>query len=103
MKDRTGKELTTEEVMTKMGNRIANILLEFEVYLLHLTGCVPSHHFRRLVYRLSGVIIGQGSTIHMGTVFYDPRNIVIGRDTIIGEQAVLDGRDTLKIGDHVDI
>jgi maltose O-acetyltransferase len=35
--------------------------------------------------------------------FYDPRNISIGDDTIIGEGVVLDGRDKLSIGSHVDI
>ena len=37
----------------------------------------------------------------MGACFYDPSNIEIGEDTIIGEDAVLDGRDKLKIGNHV--
>lgn len=35
--------------------------------------------------------------------FYNPFNITIGKDSIIGEKAVLDGRDKLIIGDHVDI
>jgi maltose O-acetyltransferase len=39
----------------------------------------------------------------MGAVFYDAKNISIGKDTIIGENAVLDGRDKLTIGDHTDI
>jgi maltose O-acetyltransferase len=47
--------------------------------------------------------IGRGSSIHMGTIFYDPHNISVGRDTIIGEKTVLDGRAPLKIGSHVDI
>lgn len=103
MQDKTGRELSPQEVMTKGFNRIQNILLEFEVYFLHLVGCIPFHHIRRFFYRLAGIKIGKGSTIHMGTVFFDPRNIVIGNDTIIGEGALLDGRAKLTIGDHVDI
>lgn len=103
MKDKTGRELSQQEVITKALHRGANILLEFEVYLLHLVGCVPLHHVRRFFYRLSGMKIGKGSTIHMGTVFFDPRNISIGQDTIVGEKALLDGRDKLSIGNHVDI
>lgn len=102
-KDKNGKELTTNEVMDKITFRIINILLEFEVYLLHLVGSVPCHHFRRLAYRIVGIKIGKGSTIHMYTRFYDPRHISIGDDSIIGEHAVLDGRDKLSIGNHVDI
>ena len=103
MKDRFGNELTTLQIMTKGIKRIQNIGLEFCIYLLHIVGFIPSHHIRRFVYRLSGVRIGKGSTLHMGTRFYDPRNIIIGNDTIIGEGVVFDGRDKLSIGNHVDI
>lgn len=73
------------------------------VYHLHLVGHIPFHHFRRFKYRLSGMKIGAGSTIHMYARFYNPRNISIGTDSIIGESVVLDGRHRLKIGSHVDI
>ena len=101
--DKTGKKLTIEQVFQKIKNRLFNIFLEFEVFLLHLVGLVPCHHFRRFFYRVAGIKIGKGSTIHMGARFYDPRNISIGEDSIIGEGVVLDGRDKLIIGDHVDI
>ena len=102
LEDKTGKKLSPSEASGKIVNRFFKILLEFEVYLLHLIGCVPIHHFRRLAYRLGGMKIGTGTTIHMGTRLYNPHNINIGNDTIIGEGAVLDGRDKLTIGDHVD-
>jgi len=71
--------------------------------LMAWSGNVPSHHFRRFIYRLGGMKIGKGSTIHTGAKFYNAKNIRIGEDTIVGEDAVLDGRDKLIIGDHVDI
>lgn len=101
LKDKTGKNLTLFETYQKGVNRLKNILLEFEVFLLHLVGRVPFHHWRRFFYRLAGLRIGKGSTIHTGLILYDPRNIVIGEDTIIGERTVLDGRAKLKIGNHV--
>ena len=70
---------------------------------LHYVGGVPSHHFRRFFYRLFGIKIGRGSAIHMGAKFYNTFNIKIGEDSIIGEDAVLDGRGMLTIGNHVDI
>ncbi|MBI4225943.1 acyltransferase, partial [Candidatus Roizmanbacteria bacterium] len=100
-KDKTGKKLTFSEIINKIKLRILNILLEFEVFLLHLVGYIPFHHLRRAFYRVGGIKIGRDSTIHMGTRFYDPHNVVIGTDSIIGEGAVLDGRDKLIIGDHV--
>jgi len=47
--------------------------------------------------------IGKGSTIHMWASFYNPKNIEIGSDSVMGERIVLDGRDKLVIGNHVDI
>ncbi len=101
--DKTGKHLSPSEVKHKMTNRATNIFVELLVYILHISGWVPLHHFRRFMYRLAGVKIGQGSTLHMGTRFYEPFRISIGRDTIIGEGAVLDGRAKLEVGSHVDI
>src|SRR3989338_9442275 len=101
IKNKAGENLTVQQFSIKFINRIKNILLEIEVFLLHLVGHIPLHHLRRFFYRIAGIKIGRGSSIHMGTRFYDPVNISIGEDTIIGEDAVLDGRDKLVIGNHV--
>ncbi len=103
MKDKAGKELTMREVSKKTVNRLQNIALEFGILCLHVIGYIPIHFVRRLFYRLAGIKIGKGSTLHMGISFYQPDNIVIGEDSIIGEGTVLDGRANLTIGDHVDI
>ncbi len=103
MQDKTGKALTGQEIVSKSIFRLKAILWEFWVFKLHIVGYVPFHHYRRFFYRLSGMKIGKGSAIHMGARFYNPSNIRIGTDTIVGEFAVLDGRDMLTIGDHVDI
>lgn len=89
--------------MGRVLRRIKTILLETEVFFLHLVGLIPSHHLRRLFYRLGGLRIGWGSTIHMGARFYNPWHIKIGKGSIIGEEVVLDGRDNLIIGNHVDV
>lgn len=101
--DRTGQKLTVRLLFIKIGTRVDTILQECVVFSLHLIGCVPSHHLRRFFYRLAGIKIGKGSTIHMGARFYDPTHITIGDDSIIGEFAVLDGRDELILGNHVAI
>ncbi len=103
MKDKTGKELSGEEVVNKGFNRIFNIMIEFEVFLLHVIGHIPSHTIRYLYYRMAGIKMGRGSVIHTGARFYEPSRIEIGEDSIIGEKVVLDGRAPLKIGNHVDI
>lgn len=95
--------MQNSKLQFKIQNRIRTVFWEFIVFILHLIACFPSHHVRRFFYRIFGVKIGSGSTIHTGARFYNPSNISIGKDTIIGEGAVLDGRDKLHIGDHVDI
>ncbi|PIS09173.1 acyltransferase [Candidatus Beckwithbacteria bacterium CG10_big_fil_rev_8_21_14_0_10_34_10] len=103
MKDKMGNILSSEEISKKVFNRFYSYYLDFKVMLLGLVGYVPFHCFRNFCYRLSGIKIGKGSTIHMGARFFQPKNISIGKDTIIGDHCFLDGRDSLKIGDHVAI
>lgn len=103
LKDKMGKQLTTSEAIGKISRRFYKILVELEVFILHIIGCIPVHSIRKLFYYLAGIHIGHGSTIHTKARFYDPKGIFIGSDSIIGEGAVLDGRDRIIIGNHVDI
>lgn len=98
-------------IIKKIIRRLTAIYLEFITgFLWWAVGLMPFHRIRRFFYRLFGMKIGAGSTLHMMARIYDPRHIVIGEDTIIGEQATLDGRKQLEnsrggleIGNHVDI
>ena len=101
--DKTGKRLSPSEILKKIFSRINNTILELKIFLIYLFSYIPSHRFRKLIYRLGGIKIGLGSTLHMGIRFYETKNIIIGQDTIIGENSVLDGRDELRIGNHVAI
>jgi maltose O-acetyltransferase len=107
MSSLTGRRTFTQKVI----NRLQTMWLELVTgFLWWGVGYVPSHHVRRFFYRLSGMKIGSGSTLHMMGRIYDPRHITIGDDTIIGEKFSLDGRQQLvnsqgglDIGSHVDI
>lgn len=107
MSSNTGRSSLPEKIL----NRLSAIWLELVTgFLWWGVGYLPSHHLRRFFYRLSGMKIGAGSTLHMMGRIYDPRHISIGEDTIVGEKFSLDGRKQLKnsaggieIGDHVDI
>ena len=87
----------------KIINRLYYNWLDFELMYLSCVGYVPSHTIRKLKYKFFGMKIGKGSTIHMWANFFQPNNIEIGEDTIIGDHAFLDGRDKLTIGSHTDI
>jgi acetyltransferase-like isoleucine patch superfamily enzyme len=103
----TGRKTLPEKIL----NRIKTIYLEAVTgFLWWGIGIVPSHLLRKAFYRLFGMKIGYGSSIHMMARIYDPRHIVIGEDTIVGERSSLDGRKQLPnsnggltIGDHTDI
>ena len=98
-----GNELTFRQATGKILHRIDSILLDFELMLLRWTGFIPSHSIRKIIYKLSGINIGTGSTIHMWCNFFNPRGVKIGIGTIVGDHAFLDGRDQIEIGDNVDI
>ncbi|MGH7203162.1 MAG: acyltransferase [Candidatus Levyibacteriota bacterium] len=103
MRNLLNEKMTKEEFVSKSKNRAGTVGLEFVNFLLISIGWFPSHHVRRFFYRLAGMHIGDGSTIHTGARFYNPGQIRIGNDSIIGEGAVLDGRAYLRIGNHVDM
>lgn len=103
MYDHNGKQLTSDQVTKKVFNRIKTILLEFWLMILRFVGFIPLHFVRKFFYLISGVKLKFDSTIHIGANFFNPSNISIGHDTIIGDHCFMDGRSPLKIGNHVGI
>lgn len=76
--------------------------LGFTLFAIALVGLVPSHGFRRLMYRhVFGVHLGKKSIIHWQARFFHPSRVHIGNYCNIGNNAFLDGRSGLVIGDHV--
>ncbi len=74
----------------------------FRLWLATLAGFIPSHRVRLLLYRrFFGVRIGPGSTIHWQCRFFAPEGVSIGENTLIGNNAFLDGRCRLTIGHRV--
>lgn len=68
---------------------------------LNWVGAIPSHHLRRLIYRQCGMHIGHRATIYGGAEVRRPQWISIGDGSIIGNDAILDGRLGIKIGKNV--
>lgn len=109
--DKHGNALSTSQVVDKGVRRIHALWLELITgFLWWGVGILPLHTVRLFFYRLFGMKVGSGSTVHMYGRIYDPRHITIGEGTLIGEKATLDGRKQLphsqgglSIGNHVDI
>lgn len=103
LRDKNGKKLTWDEAIVKFGKRLESYLLDFGLMLLHLVTYIPSHTFRNAIWRAFGLKLGPGSTLHTGVRVFDSRHIKIGEGTIVGYATFIDGRDQVKIGNHVDI
>ena len=102
--DKHGNELGGGEAIKKATNRVYNWWMDLLLFKIHFVSLhIPFWAVRKAIFKLGGVKIGTGSTIHMGCKFFDPMGVVIGKDTIVGNGAFLDGRDKLIIGNHVDI
>lgn len=72
-------------------------IIDFWVFLATITGYIPSHTIRLFFYRnLFRIKIGKDSSIHWRAEFNQPSGIAIGHNTIIGNDAFLDGRFTRK-------
>lgn len=101
--DKHGNSLSISRATKKILDRFKSYIFDFELFVVHfVSDFVPFWSVRRSFFRSMGMKI-QNSTIHMGVRTYNPRGISIGKDTIIGFRSTLDGRDALKIGNHVDI
>jgi acetyltransferase-like isoleucine patch superfamily enzyme len=82
--------------------KVSAVFTGFGLLLINLTGTIPSHHFRRFVYRrVFKVRIGHGSIIHWKTRFFGPAGVKIGDYCNLGNDAFLDGRRGLVIGNRV--
>lgn len=102
--DKMGKPLTIGGAFKKGIARFYNWYLDAGLLKIHfISSHIPFWSIRKFVFKLWGVKIGKGTTIHMGCKFFQPSGVTIGNDTMVGEGAFLDGRDELKIGSHTDI
>ncbi len=102
-KDKHGRSLKVNTAFGKIFDRFISYFMDLELLFLRVVSYIPLHTVRWFCYYLAGVKMGKGTHLHMGTQFFNPANISIGEGTIVGQNAFLDGRDKLRIGNHVDI
>jgi len=73
-------------------------------YGCELVAYIPSHAIRLGWYHyVSNMRIGAGSSVHRKCRIYHPRNIQIGRNSVINYGVLLDGRGGLSIGNNVSV
>jgi len=73
------------------------------LYLLSMVGKIPAHTLRRPCYRLAGLKLSATATVYGGAEIRAPRGIQIGPGTIVGNDAILDGRAGIVLGANVNL
>ena len=73
------------------------------IFFLTLVGYVPIHQLRKFIYRMSGIKLGKQVGFHWRARFYHPWKLKIGRNSIIGNDAMLDARNGIIIGENVSL
>ena len=76
---------------------------DLRLYLLTLVGHVPFHCIRNFFYRRAGVILPPSSSLHWQARFFCPEGLTIGEHCTLGDGGFYDGRDTITIGNCVNI
>lgn len=72
-------------------------------YIIVNIGHVPSLTLRRTLYRMMGAEVERQAVIHYKTEIRAPYRLSIGKGSIIGDNAILDARNALRIGEHVNL
>lgn len=89
--------------MKQLKYRIWLTLHGLKFLALLLVGKLPGHGVRRWVYRALGLRLGPGVKLYMGAEIRAPERIRIGRGSIVGHRAILDGRLGITLGENVNL
>lgn len=74
----------------------------FERLFLYWIGQIHSHHIRNFFYKYAHRLdLGQNAVIYAGAEIRNPSGLKIGKGTIIGDNAILDARAGIDIGENV--
>ena len=72
-------------------------------YMLYHISMLPSCHLRKWVYKSLGATLGNNVIFHFKTEIREPIFLKVGSGSIIGDNALLDARCGLTIGENVNI
>lgn len=72
-------------------------------YIIINIGHIPSLALRRTLYRMLGADLGCQVVVHYKTEIRNPYQLSIGKGSIIGDNAILDARNNLRIGQNVNL
>jgi len=101
-------EIMSNIIRTRISTSLQNMswphVYWFIIFCANLTGKIPIHTIRHSFLRfIFGVQVPRDSIIYCGCRFFHPWGVRIGHNSIIGNDAFLDGRFPLTIGNNVNI
>jgi maltose O-acetyltransferase len=85
----------------KLGLRAARAGAAFQAGFI--VARLPARTLRHRVYRSMGMRLADSACVHRGLEVRSPANIEIGEGSIIGFDCILDGREHITIGRHVNL
>lgn len=72
-------------------------------WVIWKVGLIPSHTIRNRCYRMMGAEIAKKAIIYFRAELRAPQKLKIGKGSIIGDNAILDARSGLTIGENVNL
>lgn len=91
------------DLKRKLAKARGGVLPALEMVSIHWIGKLPVHKLRVLALRAWGASIAPGVTIYHGIEVRNARGLVIGRNSSIGNDSILDARAGLIIGSNVNL
>ncbi len=95
--------LASIPLLKRLHIRWAGVWGDLRLYLLAKVGEVPSHRIRNFFYRRAGVWIDSTSSLHWKARFFAPEGLRIGKHCTLGNDGFYDARETITIGNCVNI
>lgn len=96
---RQHKRSILEKIFSGIDHRISGFKYRLCLYWV---AHIPSHHIRNFIYRYAYLMpLSKNVVIYKGAEIRFPANCFIGEGSIIGDNAILDAREGIKIGRNV--
>lgn len=90
--------------IAKYRQKFISIANDFTFIFFRVIGYIPSHIIRKLFYKyIFHMTLGKNVVIYYGLEARSPWRIKIGRGTIVGDNAIMDARFGITIGENVNI
>jgi acetyltransferase-like isoleucine patch superfamily enzyme len=100
---RMAASLGVEEPLKRAKTGIAAARSGGAMCYAFFVGWLPIRWLRHRLYRRMGIQLHPTAVIHRGLEVRNPPRVTIGADSVIGFNAILDGRRYITIGEHVNL